>query len=104
MSKDSFQEFLKKVQQDAILQKELRDRFGDPAAGIPVQELADFAAGKGYTFTVEEISGRLSDQQLDAVSGGAYEFYQNAKVFPKVEGAGLSRKMMLHLSPFSDKD
>ena len=101
MSKDSFQEFLKKVQQDAILQKELRDRFGDPAAGIPVQELADFAAGKGYKFTVEEISGRLSDQQLDAVSGGAHGFYKEAGAFPKVQG--LSHTVKLNLSPFSGK-
>ncbi len=100
MSEDSFQEFLKKIQQDAGLQKELRDRFGDPAAGIPVQELAEFAAGKGYKFTVEEISGRLSDRQLDAVSGGAYQF---AKVMPKFEGAGLNQKILINLSPFSGK-
>jgi predicted ribosomally synthesized peptide with nif11-like leader len=101
MSEQSFQEFVKKLQQDAGLQKELRNRFGDPAAGIPIQQLAEFAAGKGYKFTVEELSGRLSDKQLDAVSGGAYEFYQ--KVFPKVEGAGLNQKVILNLSAFSDK-
>lgn len=101
MSKDSFQEFLKTIQQDAILQKELRDRFGDPAAGIPVQKLAEFAAEKGYKFTVEEISGRLSDNQLDAVAGGAFDVSQ--KVFPKVEGLGMSQKIHLNLSPFAGK-
>jgi hypothetical protein len=75
MSRDAYGEFLKKIQQDAGLQKELRARFGDPVAGIPIQKLAEFAAGKGYTFTVEEASGRLSDNQLDAVSGGAYDLH-----------------------------
>jgi predicted ribosomally synthesized peptide with nif11-like leader len=100
MSNDSFQEFLKRIQQDAGLQKELRDRFGDPAAGILVRELAEFAAGKGYKFTVEDVSGRLSDTQLDAVSGGAYGF---AKHIPKMESAGLNQKLHLDLSPFGDK-
>lgn len=96
MSNDSFEEFLKRLQEDAGLQKELRAKFGDPAAGIPIQELAEFASGKGYTFTVEELSGRLNDQQLDAVSGGAYEFYQKDNVFPKVDGAGM---MKIHINP-----
>ena len=100
MSEQSFQEFLKKLQQDTGLQNELRSRFGDPAAGIPIKELAQFASGKGYKFTVEELSGRLSDDQLDAVSGGAYQF---ARVFPKVESAGLSDKLIINLSPFSGK-
>jgi predicted ribosomally synthesized peptide with nif11-like leader len=76
MSRDSYQEFLKKLQQDASLQQELRARFGDSVAAIPTQMLAEFAAGKGYTFTVEEASGRLSDDQLEAVSGGTYDFHQ----------------------------
>jgi hypothetical protein len=79
MSEQSFQEFVKKLQQDTGLQKELRNRFGDPAAGIPVQQLAEFAAGKGYKFAVEELSGRLSDAQLDGVSGGAYVVHVDVK-------------------------
>ncbi len=96
MSKDAFQGFLTKLQQDAGLQKELHSRFGDSAAGIPIKELAEFAAGKGYKFTVEEASGRLSDKELDAVSGGAYEFYQ--KIVPKIEGSGMNLKIFL--APF----
>ncbi len=93
MSKDAFREFLTKLQKDAGLQKELRSRFGDPAAGIPTKEFAEFAAGKGYEFTVEEACGRLSDKDLDAVSGGAYDFYQ--KIVPKIEGSGMSQKIFL---------
>jgi predicted ribosomally synthesized peptide with nif11-like leader len=79
MSRDSFEDFLKRLREDAGLQKELRTRFGEAAARIPMQQLAEFAAGKGYKFNVEELSGRLSDDQLDAVSGGAYEFYLSVK-------------------------
>jgi predicted ribosomally synthesized peptide with nif11-like leader len=92
MSKEAFEEFLKKVKEDAALQKELRAKFGDPAAGVPAGELAKFAASKGYTFKVEELSGRLSDDQLGAVSGGAYDAF--GKVFPKVEGASAYQKVV----------
>jgi predicted ribosomally synthesized peptide with nif11-like leader len=92
MSKDAFEEFLKKVKEDTGLQKELRARFGDPAAGVPAGELAKFAAGKGYTFTVEDVSGRLNDEQLGAVSGGAYEAF--GKVYPKVEGVNAYGKFV----------
>jgi predicted ribosomally synthesized peptide with nif11-like leader len=97
MSEDSFQEFLKRVQQDTGLQNELRSRFGDPAAGIPIQGLVEFAAGKGYKFTVKELSGRLSDDQLEAVSGGASELY--GKGIIQSPGAGLNQKVMLNLHP-----
>jgi predicted ribosomally synthesized peptide with nif11-like leader len=100
MSEDSFQEFLTKIQQDAGLQKALHDRFGDPAAGIPIQDLAEFAAGKGYKFTVEEISGRLSDAQLDAVSGGRSELCGKGII---QNGLGLNQKSIVRLPPFGDK-
>ena len=70
MSSDSFEDFLKTLREDAGLQKELHAKYGKPADRIPVQQLAEFAAGLGSEFTVEEVSGRLSDGQLDAVSGG----------------------------------
>ncbi len=79
MSSDSLEDFLKKIREDAGLQKELRAKFGESVDRIPIEQLAEFAAGKGYQFTVEEPSGRLTDDQLDAVSGGAYEFYVAAK-------------------------
>lgn len=79
MSSDSFEDFLKRLQEDAGLQKELRAKFGEGADKIPIRQLAEFAAGKGYRFTVEEPSSELSDGQLDAVSGGAYEFYVKVK-------------------------
>ena len=72
MSSDSFEDFLKKLREDAGLQKELHTKFGESADRIPIEKLAEFAAGKGYKFTVEEASGRLSDDQLDTVSGGVY--------------------------------
>ncbi len=65
-----FQEFLKKAQQDPQLQKELRERFGDPAAGVPWKELTEFASARGYHFTIEETRSELSDDQLGSVSGG----------------------------------
>ncbi len=79
MSRDAYREFLRKVRQDAGLQKELWDRFGDAVAGIPVERLAEFAAGKGYRFTVEEASGLLGDEELDGVSGGLVDPYQRAQ-------------------------
>ncbi len=71
-----FQEFNLAVQKDPALQKEMRAKLGDLEAGVPADKLAEFAAAKGYKFTVEEMKGELSDEQLGAVSGGAYEFYQ----------------------------
>ena len=66
----AMQDFLKKAQEDPTLQKELHAKFGDPKTGIPAKDLAAFAAGKGYRFSVEELEGELGDE-LGAVSGGA---------------------------------
>jgi hypothetical protein len=79
MSSDSFEDFLKTLREDAGLQKELRAKYGKPADKIPIERLAEFAAGRGYKFNVEELSGRLSDGQLDAVSGGALNAYLKLK-------------------------
>ncbi|HQR44756.1 MAG TPA: Nif11-like leader peptide family natural product precursor [Thermoanaerobaculia bacterium] len=100
MSKEAFREFLRKIRQDAGLQKEIRARFGDAVSAVPVGELAQFAAGKGYTFTVEELSGELSDDQLGAVSGGVGGA---GMIFPKVEGVGMTQKYFVPLAPLLDK-
>lgn len=84
MSKESFREFQTKVQQDAGLQRDLRSRFGDLAAGISSSELAAFAAGKGYTFTVEDLSAELKDDQLEAVNGGMGRKIQRLQLLENV--------------------
>jgi len=38
---------------------------------MPVEAMVAFAAGKGYEFKVEDVSGDLTDKQLDSVTGGA---------------------------------
>jgi len=92
MSTDSFREFVEKVRQDADLQEELRSRFGDSAAGISGNELAEFAAGKGYTFAVEDMQGELSDDQMGAVSGGLFDvFNMFNKATPMPQGGLGSR-------------
>ena len=73
MSGDSFQAFLTKLEQDLDLQAELRSRFKNPELGISGKELVEFAAGKGYKFSVQELQGELTGEQLDAVSGGVYD-------------------------------
>ncbi len=76
MSRESFEAFVKKMQQDESLQKELREQLiGDPAQGVNVEEFTKFAASKGYDFNAEEINGELSDKQLDTVAGGAFNPY-----------------------------
>jgi hypothetical protein len=86
MSKESYQEFVKKLQKDKGLQAELQARFGDPKGGIPAQELAAFAASKGYKFGVEELKGELTDDQLGAVAGGAYDAFQKVHATPMPQG------------------
>ncbi len=70
MSRESFEAFMNKLQQDGGLQKELREKLGDPAQGVKAEDLNKFAAAKGYDFNVQEIKDELSDKQLDTVAGG----------------------------------
>jgi predicted ribosomally synthesized peptide with nif11-like leader len=94
MSQQSFADFMKKLQQDGELQRELHAKLGDPAAGIAPGDLARFAAGKGYQFDVAEIQGELSDKQLDGVAGGSFFdafmkydgrlFMKFDQIFPKI--------------------
>ena len=68
MSSDAFNGFKARVQSDAGLQQELRDRGSD--TGMSVDALVAFAATKGYAFKVEDVSGELSEHDLSAVAGG----------------------------------
>ena len=68
MSIESLKTFMAQVQQDADLRQKLADIADDD--GIPLEALAKIAAEKGYEFSVEDISGELSDEQLEAVAGG----------------------------------
>jgi len=96
MSSDSFKKFQSQVQQDESLKQEFRAAAGD--GGMAVEKLVDFAAGKGYDFKVEDVSGELSDQQLESVAGGgdpaASQFYKMTSdhkmpinEFLKIEGS-----------------
>jgi predicted ribosomally synthesized peptide with nif11-like leader len=69
MSSESFKSFIAKIQNDEGLKNEFRAAGGD--AGMPVEAMVAFAAGKGYDFKVEDVSGDLTDKQLDSVTGGA---------------------------------
>jgi predicted ribosomally synthesized peptide with nif11-like leader len=75
MSKQALVDFMKKLQQDGELQEELRAQLGDPEQGIATSDLAQFAAGKGYSFDITEVQEELSDEQLDAVAGGLFDVF-----------------------------
>jgi predicted ribosomally synthesized peptide with nif11-like leader len=68
MSSESFKAFMTKVTADQGLREQLRAAGGD--AGVSPQALADFAKGQGYSFTAEDVTGELSDKDLEGVAGG----------------------------------
>lgn len=68
MSNASFKAFMAKVDQDAGLRETLRAAGGD--SGLPLQAVAEIAAGQGYSFTAADVTGELSERQLDGVAGG----------------------------------
>jgi predicted ribosomally synthesized peptide with nif11-like leader len=70
MSHQAFEAFIKKLQQDGSLRKELSDQLGDLSQGVKADELNEFAATRGYDFKVQEIRDELTDQQLDSAAGG----------------------------------
>lgn len=84
MSSESFKKFMSKMQDDEGLRQQFRAAGGE--AGMPVEAMVDFAAGKGYEFKVEDVSGGLTDKQLDAVAGGAIYIKFDGLNFPKIEG------------------
>jgi len=91
MSNESFKTFLAKVQKDEGLRSELRAAGGE--AGMPVEAVVAFAAGKGYDFKVEDVSSELSDTQLDSVAGGGLTSYKlesyNLNTFLKIDGQNI---------------
>jgi predicted ribosomally synthesized peptide with nif11-like leader len=70
------------VQQDEGLRQELRAAGGK--AGMPVDAVVAFAAGKGYQFKVEDVSTELTDANLDHVAGGGAQPQMNT--FLKLDG------------------
>ena len=85
MSKQSFEEFIAKLGEDSALREEARTLARDEG-GVPLSALAEFAAGKGYRFSVEDVSSELSDEQLDTVAGGlTWRPLTGLTVYPKVE-------------------
>lgn len=80
MSKQSLESFLQQISQDATFTAALKQEFGQPEGGIPLEKVAEFAARHGYTFSLQELEGELDEAQLDAVSGGAYD------AFLKIDG------------------
>jgi len=95
LSSESFRKFLAQVQENDSLKQEFRAAGGE--AGMAVETMVAFAAGKGYDFKVEDVSSELSDQQLDSVAGGwgdphvdrnlsaVQGAFPKVEVFPKVE-------------------
>jgi predicted ribosomally synthesized peptide with nif11-like leader len=89
MTKQVFQKFMAKVAQDAQLQREVEALAKDDK-GVPASALAALAARKGFTFSVEDVSNELSEEELAGVAGGLLPAVNVAlkyegKVFPKVE-------------------
>lgn len=86
MSKQAFQKFMAMVAQDANLRREVEGLAKGPQ-GVPTSELAALAARKGYSFTVEDVSSELSEEELAGVAGGLLPAVHPAqgKIFPKVE-------------------
>jgi len=68
MSSESFKAFMTKVTADQGLREQLRAAGGE--AGLSSQALADFAKGHGYSFTAEDVTGELSEKELEGVAGG----------------------------------
>jgi predicted ribosomally synthesized peptide with nif11-like leader len=76
MSIESFEAFMTRLAEDAGLRDELRAQAPE---GLNFEQLAQAAAARGFEFSAEELvdsaEGELSDEQLEAVAGGA-SFYK----------------------------
>ena len=44
--------------------------YGKLEDGVPISDFVEFAGQQGYAFSVEDTSSELTDEALDAVSGG----------------------------------
>jgi predicted ribosomally synthesized peptide with nif11-like leader len=89
MSQETIQAFWKRVADDEGLRAEL-DGLLTSKQGVPASEIVALGAKHGLVFTSDELQatmtlaagGELSEEQLEAVAGGAL-------VFPKVELTGV---------------
>jgi predicted ribosomally synthesized peptide with nif11-like leader len=85
MSKQNLNAFKGKLAEDASLREEMKRTLSDGGkkSTASVDELVAFAKTRGYDFSVDEARENieLSDQQLDAVAGGAVD------AFIKYDGA-----------------
>ena len=89
MTRQVFQKFMAKVAEDAGLRREV-EALKKGEQGVPVSELAALAARKGYSFSVEDVSAELSEEELAGVAGGLLPAVNVAqkiegKIFPKVD-------------------
>jgi predicted ribosomally synthesized peptide with nif11-like leader len=89
MTRQVFQKFMAKVAEDAGLRREV-EALKKGEQGVPVAELAALAARKGYSFSVEDVSTELSEEELAGVAGGLLPAVNVAhkiegKVFPKFD-------------------
>jgi predicted ribosomally synthesized peptide with nif11-like leader len=79
MSKQALDAFKTELAKDETLRKQMTDTLsaGGSKATASVEDLVAFAKTRGYDFSPEEVREtiELSDQQLDAVSGGALVDY-----------------------------
>ena len=92
MSTTDFKKFMSSIQTDAGVRGALTDRLGE-GGRIPAESLISLARDHGYSFTVEEAEGQLSDAALEGVTGGAGTTFlklgdikgESMKYVPKVE-------------------
>lgn len=82
MSRQAFEEFMQKLAGDEALRGEASALARDDGS-VPLSSLADLAAANGYRFSVEDVSGELGDEQLDAVAGGVR--FSTGKPIPAFE-------------------
>jgi predicted ribosomally synthesized peptide with nif11-like leader len=100
MSRQSFQAFMGQLQKDGSLQKELREKLGDPAQGVSAEGLNQFAAAKGYDFKVDEIMSELNEKQLDSVAGGLSFSNPLSLTYHKVQTALTDTHIKIDFSAF----
>jgi predicted ribosomally synthesized peptide with nif11-like leader len=82
MSSESFAAFVARLDEDKALREQLRAAGGDQ--GLRVEALADFAKAHGYEFTADDVTGELSEKQLEAVAGGLARTFSVSTTFDKV--------------------
>lgn len=79
MSSRMFEDFLDQLSANGQLQEELWD-MADEEGRVGMDEVARFAADRGYEFQVDDISDELSDEQLEAVTGGVDTLFHKVTI------------------------